>query len=89
MDREAWRAAIHRVTKSLTRQSDWTELTDMNTQETTEQSFEHWDKTTVSIISEYSPSSVRSMKISTKDKHPRRSYTVAQAIKMLVKILKY
>ena len=26
MDREAWRAAIHGVTKSQTRQSDWTEL---------------------------------------------------------------
>ena len=26
MDREAWRAAIHRVTKSWTRLSDWTEL---------------------------------------------------------------
>ena len=27
MDREAWRAAIHGVTKSWTRLSDWTELT--------------------------------------------------------------
>ena len=27
MDREAWRAAIHGVTKSRTRLSDWTELT--------------------------------------------------------------
>ena len=27
MDREAWRAAIHGVTKSQTRLSDWTELT--------------------------------------------------------------
>ena len=26
MDREAWRAAIHEVTKSLTQLSDWTEL---------------------------------------------------------------
>ena len=26
MDREAWRAAIHAVTKSQTRLSDWTEL---------------------------------------------------------------
>ena len=26
MDREAWRAAIHRVTKSRTQLSDWTEL---------------------------------------------------------------
>ena len=26
MDRQAWRAAIHRVTKSQTRLSDWTEL---------------------------------------------------------------
>ena len=26
MDREAWRAGIHRVTKSRTRLSDWTEL---------------------------------------------------------------
>ena len=26
MDREAWRAVIHRVTKSQTRLSDWTEL---------------------------------------------------------------
>ena len=25
MDREAWRAAIHEVTKSQTRLSDWTE----------------------------------------------------------------
>ena len=29
MDREAWRAAIHGVAKSLTRLSDWTE-TEMN-----------------------------------------------------------
>ena len=27
MDREAWHAAIHRVTKSWTRLRDWTELT--------------------------------------------------------------
>ena len=26
MDREAWRAAVHRIAKSQTRQSDWTEL---------------------------------------------------------------
>ena len=26
MDREAWRAAVHGITKSLTRLSDWTEL---------------------------------------------------------------
>ena len=26
MDREAWRAAIHGVSKSRTRLSDWTEL---------------------------------------------------------------
>ena len=26
MDREAWRAAIHGVTKSQTRLNDWTEL---------------------------------------------------------------
>ena len=26
MEREAWRAAIHRVSKSQTRLSDWTEL---------------------------------------------------------------
>ena len=26
MDREAWRAAVHVVTKSRTRLSDWTEL---------------------------------------------------------------
>ena len=26
MDREAWRAAIHRVAKSQTRLGDWTEL---------------------------------------------------------------
>ena len=26
MDREAWRAAVHGVTKSRTRMSDWTEL---------------------------------------------------------------
>ena len=26
-DREAWRAAVHEVTKSRTRLSDWTELT--------------------------------------------------------------
>ena len=30
MDREAWRAAIHGVTKSRTRLSDWTELNWMN-----------------------------------------------------------
>ena len=29
MDREAWRAVIHGVSKSWTRLSDWTELTDM------------------------------------------------------------
>ena len=28
MDREAWRAAVHGVTKSRTRLSDWTELTE-------------------------------------------------------------
>ena len=28
MDREAWRAAVHGVTKSLTRLGDWTELKD-------------------------------------------------------------
>ena len=27
VDREAWRAAVHGVTKSQTQQSDWTELT--------------------------------------------------------------
>ena len=32
MDREAWRAAIHRVAKSWTRLSDWIELTDLNWQ---------------------------------------------------------
>ena len=26
MDREAWRAAVHRVTKSQTQLSNWTEL---------------------------------------------------------------
>ena len=31
MDREAWRAAIHRVVKSRTRWSDWTELNPLNT----------------------------------------------------------
>ena len=30
MDREAWRAVIHGVTKSRTRLSDWTELTQIN-----------------------------------------------------------
>ena len=30
MDREAWRAALHGVTKSRTRLSDWTELNDLN-----------------------------------------------------------
>ena len=29
MDREAWRAAVHGVTKSRTRLSDWTELTSL------------------------------------------------------------
>ena len=29
MDREAWHAAIHGVSKSRTRLSDWTELTDI------------------------------------------------------------
>ena len=28
MDREAWRSAIHGVTKSQTQLSDWTELTE-------------------------------------------------------------
>ena len=32
MDREAWRAAIHRVAKSQTRLSDWTELNPLLTQ---------------------------------------------------------
>ena len=31
IDREAWRAAIHGVTKSWTRLSDWTELTECST----------------------------------------------------------
>ena len=30
MDREAWRAAVHGVTKSWTQLSDWTELKDFN-----------------------------------------------------------
>ena len=30
IDREAWRAAIHGVTKSQTRLSDWTELTELS-----------------------------------------------------------
>ena len=30
MDREAWRAVVHRVTKSWTRLNDWTELNCMN-----------------------------------------------------------
>ena len=30
MDREAWRAAVHGVTKSWTRLSDWTELNEIN-----------------------------------------------------------
>ena len=30
MDREAWRAAVHRVMKSRTRLSDWTELNRSN-----------------------------------------------------------
>jgi len=30
MDREAWRAAVHGVTKSRTRLSDWTELNEIN-----------------------------------------------------------
>ena len=30
MDKEAWRAAVHGVTKSLTWLSDWTELTELN-----------------------------------------------------------
>ena len=29
MDREAWRAVVHGVTKSRTRLSDWTELNDI------------------------------------------------------------
>ena len=29
MDREAWRAAAHGVTKSWTQLSDWTELTEI------------------------------------------------------------
>ena len=36
MDREAWRAAIHGVTKSQTRLSDWTELNWMSFPQ-------HWD----------------------------------------------
>ena len=28
MDREAWHAVVYGITKSLTRLSDWTELTD-------------------------------------------------------------
>ena len=28
MDREAWSAAVHGITKSQTRLSDWTELTE-------------------------------------------------------------
>ena len=30
MDREAWRAAVHGVTKSQTQLSNWTELTDVD-----------------------------------------------------------
>ena len=30
MDREAWRAAVHGITKSRTPLSDWTELTEQS-----------------------------------------------------------
>ena len=53
----------------------------MNTQKTTEQSFEHWSKTTVSIFSVYSPRSVNSSETSTVEKPPRRVTTVAQSKK--------
>ena len=33
MDREAWRAAVHRVAESGTRLSDWTEVIPVNTWE--------------------------------------------------------
>ena len=36
MDREAWRAAIHRVAKSQTRLSDWTELSEKKGKERAE-----------------------------------------------------
>ena len=42
MDREAWRAAIHRVSKSQTRLSDWTELNwrcDLSEQNSTQEFF--------------------------------------------------
>ena len=38
MDREAWRAAIHRVAKSQTRLSDWTELNRNQIQKTCKRS---------------------------------------------------
>ena len=39
MDREAWRAVIHRVAKSRTQLSDWTELNGIRCHDF---SFEHW-----------------------------------------------
>ena len=33
MDREAWRAAVHGVTKSRAQLSDWTELTDFSVEQ--------------------------------------------------------
>ena len=42
MDREAWRAAIHGVTKSRTWLSDWTELTEQKDDQDTPLFEELW-----------------------------------------------
>ena len=44
MDREAWRAAIHGVTKSRTRLSDWTELNWRRQNTCTQKTVRYWWK---------------------------------------------
>ena len=43
MDREAWRAVVHRVAKSWTRLSDWTELWNLDLPTTLHTSFQKFD----------------------------------------------
>ena len=44
MDRETWRAAVHEVTKSQVRLSDWTELRICNISYQTSLSSKTWNK---------------------------------------------
>ena len=66
MDREAWHAAVHRVTKSQTQLSDWTELiiasTDNNVTSSCNYSFLTWEKVLFHLLQDLTRGSLRIIK---------------------------